>query len=125
MPKRVDVDDFMAHLDDVQRPFLERLRALSLAADPDVVETVHWNQPAYLKDGVRQWVLQAYKKHCSLRFPPHQFAAHRAEVEAAGFEAGEGFLKLPYDGELPEDLCARLIGYRLDDFAATGSTWNG
>ncbi|MCL8025754.1 iron chaperone [Nocardioides bruguierae] len=125
MPKRVDVDDFMHHLDDVQRPHLERLRALSLAADPDVEETVHWNQPAYLKGGVRLWVLQGYKKHCSLRFPTHQFAAHVDEVTAAGHEAGEGFVKLPYDQPLPEDLCARLIGYRLAEFAETGSTWNG
>jgi len=125
MPKRVDVEDYLAHLDPTARPHLTTLRALSLAADEGLAETLHWNTPAYLKDGVRLWMLQAFKAHCALRFPTHQFGPHRAEVEAAGFEAGEGFIKLPYDRELPEGLCSRLIRYRLDEFAETGSSWSG
>lgn len=124
-PKRVDVADYFAQLSDTARPHLEKLRELSLAADPGIEEALHWNAPAYLKDGVRLWVLQSFSKHCSLRFPTGQFAEHRAEVEGAGFEAGEGFIKLPYATELPVDLCRRLIDYRLAEFAATGSTWNG
>jgi uncharacterized protein YdhG (YjbR/CyaY superfamily) len=37
--------------------------------------------------------------------------------------AGAGFIKLPYDRPLPVDLLKRLIQYRLDEFAATGSGW--
>ena len=33
MPKRNDVDDYFAQLNDVQRPHLEALRKLSLEAD--------------------------------------------------------------------------------------------
>ena len=44
--------------------------------------------------------LQYFKRHCSLRFTPAFFGAHKAAVEAAGYEAGEGFIKLPYDREL-------------------------
>jgi len=123
-PKRVDADDYFAQLSDVARPHLEKLRQLSVEADPDLVETVHWNQPVYLKDGVRLWMLQSFKNHCSLRFPPHQFGPHRDEVKAAGYESGEGFIKLPYDRPLPADLCRTLIGYRLEEFAATGSSWS-
>jgi len=79
--------------------------------------------PAYLKDGVRLWMLQAFKSHCSLRFPPSQFGELRAEVEAAGFVAGEGFIKLPYDRLPPVELIKRLLRYRLTEFEATGSTW--
>ena len=42
---------------------------------------------------------------------------------AAGFEAGEGFIKLPYDRPLPVDLIKRLLQYRLTEFAATGAKW--
>jgi hypothetical protein len=38
MPKRKSVDDFFAQLNDVQRPHLEALRALSLDADPEARE---------------------------------------------------------------------------------------
>lgn len=123
-PKRASVDDFFACLEEDARPHLEKLRELSRSADAAVEEVLQWNQPAYLKDGVRLWMVQSFKKHCSLRFPTHQFGPHRAEVEAAGYEAGEGFIKLPYDQPLPEDLLGRLIGYRLEEFAETGSTWN-
>jgi uncharacterized protein YdhG (YjbR/CyaY superfamily) len=123
MQKRADIDDYFARLSDDQLPYLEQIRELSRAAAPDLTETLHWNNPVYLKDGVRLWMLQAFKQHCSLRFPPSQFAGHRAEVEAAGYEAGAGFIKLPYDRPLPVDLLKRLIQYRLDEFAATGSGW--
>ncbi len=122
-PRRVDADDFFAQLPEVARPHLAILRELSLTADRRIEEVIHWNQPAYLLDGVRQWVLQAYKAHCSLRFPTRTFAAHVAEVEAAGYEAGEGFIKLPYDRELPIELCKRLIRARLDEYASTGLGW--
>jgi hypothetical protein len=59
---------------------------------------------------------QAFKQNCSLRFPPGWFGGHRAEVEAAGFEAGEGFIKLPYDRPLPVDLIKWLLQYRLSEF---------
>ncbi len=124
-PKRVDIDDYLAQLPAVAVSHLTQLRKLSRAADKSVVEALHWNSPAYVsKDGVRLWMLQSFKAHASLRFPPHQFAEHRQEVEDAGYEAGEGFIKLPYEVKLPVDLCKRLIRYRLDEFARTGSKWN-
>lgn len=122
-PKRVDVADYFAQLPDDARPHVEKLRELSLAAAPGLVETLHWNNPVYLKDGVRLWMLQAYKKHCSLRFPTRQFAAQRAAVEAAGYEAGEGFIKLPYERALPVELLQQLIAARLEEYEATGAGW--
>lgn len=122
-PKRESLEDYFAQLDDTQAPHVTRLRELSLESAPDIVEKLAWNNPAYHLDDVRLWMIQSYKEHCSLRFPPHQFGPHRAEVEAAGYEAGEGFLKIRYDQELPEDLARRLIGYRLEEYAETGSTW--
>jgi uncharacterized protein YdhG (YjbR/CyaY superfamily) len=123
MPRRVDVDDYMAQLPNVAVPHLTKLRGLSLAAAPDLVEALHWNNPVYLKDGTRMWMLQAFKAHCSLRFPTGQFGPHREEVEAAGFFAGEGFIKLPYDRDVPAELCERLIRYRLDELPITGPGW--
>ena len=124
-PKRESVEDYFERLDDTQAPHVTRLRELSLAAAPDLEEKLAWNNPAYHRDGVRLWMIQSYRQHCSLRFPPHQFAEHRAEVEQAGYEAGEGFLKIRYDQDFPEALAKRLIDYRLQEYADTGSTWSG
>src|SRR3954453_14471885 len=104
MPKRASVDDFYAQLDDVQRPHLETLRELSLAADPQAREELKWNLPVYVRGAkTNLWMLQNFKNHGSLGFSPDFFANHKAAVEAAGSEAGEGFIKLPYGRELPTE----------------------
>lgn len=124
MPRRESVDDYYAQLSDTARPPLRELQALCHEELPDAEEVLHWNQPAFVQDGTRLLLLQAFTAHCSLRFPPHQFASQRAAVEAAGFEAGEGFIKLPYARELPRELLRTLIRARRDEFEATGSAWS-
>lgn len=112
-PKRESPQDFFDQLQEHQRPHLERLRGISLSYAPPVTEALHWNTPAYLGGKDRLWMLQAFGKHCSLRFTPDFFDAWQDEVAAAGQESGAGFLKLPYDREIPEDLCRRLIEAKL------------
>jgi uncharacterized protein YdhG (YjbR/CyaY superfamily) len=125
MPKRTSVDDFFAKLTDVQRAHLETLRELSVAADPEAREELKWNLPVYVRgDTTNLWMLQNFKNHCSLRFPPPFFATQKDAVEAAGYEAGEGFIKLPYDRELPIELLKALMQARVDEYAATGAGWN-
>jgi uncharacterized protein YdhG (YjbR/CyaY superfamily) len=113
MPKRVDVDDYYAQLPSVALPHMERLRDLSLAASSSLVEQLAWNNPAYVLDGTRAWMLQSFKAHCSLRFTPEIFVAFAEEVAAAGAESGEGFVKLPFDQPLPEELLSSLMAQRL------------
>jgi len=124
MPKRSSVDDYFDKLTPEQRPHLDELRELSRAADPQAREELKWNLPVYVRgDKDSLWMLQNFKRHCSLRFPPRFFASHRAEVEAAGYEAGEGFIKLPYDREIPAELCTTLMRARITEYEATGAGW--
>jgi uncharacterized protein YdhG (YjbR/CyaY superfamily) len=125
MPKRSSVEDYFAQLKDYQRAHLEALRKLSLAADPEAREELKWNLPVYVRgDKTNLWMLQNYKNHCSLRFPPPFFATQKAAVEAAGYDAGEGFIKLPYERELPTTLLKALMQARVDEYEATGAGWN-
>src|ERR1700736_2927465 len=114
MPKRSGVDDFFAQLNDVQRSHLEALRKLSLGADPEAREELKWNLPVYVRgEKTNLWMLQNFKNHCSLRLPPPFCATQKEAVEAAGYEAGEGFIKLPYDRELPTRLLKSLMAARV------------
>ena len=125
MPKRSSVDDFFAQLSDVQRPHLEALRTLSRRADPEAREELKWNLPMYVRgENTNLWMLQSFKSHCSLRFPPPFFATQKAAVEAAGFQAGAGFIKLPYERELPTELLTTLMHARVHEYDATGAGWN-
>ena len=121
MPKRESVDDYFAQLNDVERPHLETLRDLSRHADRKAREELKWNLPTYVRGrNANLWMLQNFKKHCSLRFSPAFFATQKQAVEAAGCEAGEGFVKLPYDRELPVDLLKALMKARVVDYETTG-----
>ena len=42
-------------------------------------------------------------------FSPLFFATQKTAVGGAGYEAGEGFIKLPYDRELPTQLLTALM----------------
>jgi uncharacterized protein YdhG (YjbR/CyaY superfamily) len=117
MPKRASVDDYFAQLDDHQRPHLEALRALSRAADPKAREELKYNLPVYVRGAkTNQWMLQNFKHHCSLRFDPPFFATQQADVAAAGYEYGEGFVKLPYDRELPTKLLKSMMKARVQQY---------
>jgi uncharacterized protein YdhG (YjbR/CyaY superfamily) len=61
------------------------------------------------------------RNRCSLRFSPPFFATQNAEVEDAGYESGEGFIKLRYDRDLPVKLLKGLMRARIKDYNATGS----
>jgi uncharacterized protein YdhG (YjbR/CyaY superfamily) len=125
MPKRSSVDDFFAQLKDVQRPHLEALRELSRQVDPEAREALKWNLPVYVRgENTSLWMLQAFKNHCSVRFPPPFFATQKAAVEAAGYETGAGFIKLLYERDLPVELVKALMQARVDEYTTTGAGWN-
>ncbi len=111
MPKRASVDGFFAQLSDVQRPHLEALRTLSREVEPEAREVLKWNLPVYVRG--------ENTHHCSLRFNPPFFATHKAAVEDAGYEAGAGFIKLPYARELPVELLTALMLARVREFEAS------
>ena len=122
MPKRASVDDYFAQLADIQQPHLQALRQLSLDADAKAREELKWNFPVYVRgERTNLWMLQNFKNHCSLRFTPEFFAAQREAVEAAGFEAGEGFIKLPYTEALPTKLLTAMMRARVREYDASQS----
>ena len=125
MPRRSSVEDYFEQLTPVQRPHLELLRKLSRKTAKEAREELKWNLPVYvLGENTSLWMLQNFKHHCSLRFPPRFFAVHKAEVEAAGYDAGEGFIKLPYDRDVPAELCTKLMRARIAEYEATGAGWS-
>jgi len=117
MPKRASVDDFFAQLGEVQRPHLEALRSLGREVDPEAREVLKCNLPTYVRgENTNLWMLQNFTRHCSVRFSPEFFATQKAVVETAGYESGAGFIKLPYNRELPVELVRSLLQARVDEF---------
>ncbi len=117
MPKRTSVDDYFAQLSEVQQPHLKVLRKLSSEVAPEAREVLKWNLPVYVRgENTNLWMLQNFKNHCSLRFNPPFFATQKDAVKAAGYEFGEGFIKLPYQRELPTELLKTLMRARVHEY---------
>jgi uncharacterized protein YdhG (YjbR/CyaY superfamily) len=122
MPKRDSVDDYFARLTEHERPHLVALRELSKAVDRTAREELKWNLPVYVRGkNTNLWMLQNFKHHCSLRVPPEFFLSQRAVVEAAGWETGEGFIKLPYERPLPTKLLTVLMKARVRDYSSAAA----
>ncbi|AZZ39927.1 DUF1801 domain-containing protein [Acidipropionibacterium jensenii] len=121
--RRANVSDYYSKLPRVAQPHLGELRRLCQQELPRAEEVLHWNTPAFVQDGTRLVMLQSFKKHASLRFPTRYFSTVAEDVASAGFDAGAGFIKLPYDTGLPVDLLSRLIAGRRDEFESTGAAW--
>ena len=101
---------------------VDDVTGLSLDVDPEAREELKWNLPVYVRGGkTNLWMLQNFKNHCSLRLSPPFFATQKSAVEAAGYEPGEGFIKLLYDRELPTELLKALMQARVEDYETTGA----
>lgn len=68
MPKKDPrIDAYIARAGDFARPILARIRKLVHAVRPDVEETIKWNAPFYVYEGILL-ATPAFKKHCALIF---------------------------------------------------------
>ena len=68
MPKKDPrIDAYIAKSADFAKPILNRIRRLVHAACPQVEETIKWNSPFFLHQGI-MLTMPAFKQHCSLIF---------------------------------------------------------
>jgi uncharacterized protein YdeI (YjbR/CyaY-like superfamily) len=61
------IDAYIAKAADFAKPILDRIRKLVHSACPDVEETIKWNSPFYVHNGILICT-PAFKKHCALIF---------------------------------------------------------
>jgi uncharacterized protein YdeI (YjbR/CyaY-like superfamily) len=61
------VDAYIAGAADFAKPILNRIRKLVHAACPEVEETIKWNAPFFMYQGILV-AMPAFKRHCALIF---------------------------------------------------------
>lgn len=127
MIKRIDlsrpgnVDEYIASFEDTERQdFLRRLRDLSRANAPTAGEGLKWGSPSYFLDTIL-FAFAGYNEHANFVFTPSTKAAFADRL--TGFDTGKGSIRLYYDREIPGDLLAEMIAYRIREFEVDGVTW--
>lgn len=115
------VDGYIATFTDAHhREFLTRLRLLSREQVPQATESLKWGNPAYSLDTIL-FVFAGYSKHANFAFTPSTKEAFAGRLQ--GFDTGKGSIKLPYEREIPTELLAEMIAFRLREFEVDGVKW--
>lgn len=106
-----DTDTWFAALDPAQHEILADLRALILATDDNIEETLKWGQPCYTQNGLFCY-LQKAKAHVTIGF---QKGAQI--VDDANLLEGQGkdmrHLRFSLGSTVPRDDVQRLVNAAL------------
>lgn len=103
--KPENIDDYISRQPEDRRDCLTRIRTVIAAAIPQAKECIAWSMPTFRGKRI---VIQfaAAQNHVGL-FPGPEAVEFFAE-ELKDFQTGKGTVRLPYSGELPEELLARI-----------------
>ena len=101
------VDDYIATLDgDAQRLAIQ-FRDVIRGAAPGITETVRYQMPCFLLDGVYLIYFGAWKNHIGLY--PIPSLGPSLEAEIAPYRAAKDTVRFRYKDPVPTDLVERLV----------------
>jgi len=109
------VGDYFESQPETTRQVLLELRNCILEAEPNAIEMLNYNIPAYalVEGGKReqQIMIAGYKNHVGLY--PHPTVMEQFESELSAYKKGKGSVQFPIDKPLPKTLILDMIRYRL------------
>jgi len=117
MSGKVEVDDYIAALPDIQRAAMAKLRGVLTSAAPEAAEQMSYKMPALKIDDRFFMSYDAFKHHFSL-FPWTDGMAEELGDELKPYLSGKGTLRFDADEPLPADLIRRIVAIRLAEFRA-------
>lgn len=112
--KPASIDEYIEAQDERLRPKLYQLRATLRAAIPDAEERISWSMPTFWKEQNLIHFASA-KKHIGL-YPGGEATTVFAE-DLHALDVSKGTIRLPYDGELPEELITRIAQWCYQEYA--------
>ena len=109
---QVEVDEYLANLDEPKRTTLQQLRQTIRSIVPEAEEVISYGMPAYRLRGKVIAGFAAFKNHLS--YLPHSGSVF-AEIpdNVAGYVTSKGALQFTIERPLPKALVKKLIAIRL------------
>ena len=105
-----NVDEYIASFSPEVQAILEKLRLTIRRAAPDARETISYNMPAFMQDGILVY-FAAFKKHIGL-YPPVNGDA-KLEKAISTYAGEKGNLRFPLDQPIPYRLIERIVKLRV------------
>ncbi len=111
MMSKVEVDGYLASLDEPKRSTLEALRRTILDVVPEAEQGISYGVPAFRLQGKVVAGFAAFKNHLS--YLPHSGSVFPELGDAISqYTSSKGALQFPVDRALPEALVRKLIAVR-------------
>ena len=108
-----DVDHYIAdHQDGELRERLQRIRATIQQAAPNALETISYKMPAYKQNGILVY-FAAFKNHVS--FFPTSNGVEMFKDRLGDYKTSKGTIQFSNNQEIPYDLIAEIVNYRLQE----------
>ncbi len=105
-----NIDEYIASFSPEVQAILEKIRLTIRQAAPDAQETISYNMPAFMQDGILVY-FAAFKKHIGL-YPPVSGDA-TLEKAIASYAGEKGNLRFPLDQPIPYELIERIVTLRV------------
>lgn len=102
------VDAYITKASPAARPKLNELRAVILAAVPQIEESISWGQPYYRKDGLLVG-FDYYKDYLRFGFGPSFNKELRQALEAKGYKTGGKTIQIRFDQPVPRSQITKII----------------
>lgn len=106
------VEAYIAQFPDEVRARLESMRATVRKAAPEAEERIAYGMPAYWLNGPLVY-FGAAKAHIGFYGTPSGHDAFAAEL--SGYKGGRGSVQFPFSQDLPLNLVARIVAFRVKE----------
>jgi uncharacterized protein YdhG (YjbR/CyaY superfamily) len=106
------IDEYIAEFPPETQKVLTQMRELIKAHAPGATETISYAIPTFDLNGKHVVHFAGFAKHVSF-YPTGDGVAAFAE-ELAPYKGGKGTAQFPLGTEIPEELIARIVEYRVD-----------
>jgi uncharacterized protein YdhG (YjbR/CyaY superfamily) len=108
----LEIDRYLATLDEPKRSTLEALRESILEILPEAEQCISYGVPAFKVNGKAVAGFAAFKDHLS--YVPHSGSVLATlQDDTARYETSKGSLKFAVDKPLPKRLVKKLVSARL------------
>jgi uncharacterized protein YdhG (YjbR/CyaY superfamily) len=107
-----NIDDYISGFPEEIQGILNKVRGIIKAAAPDAEETINYGIPTFRLHG-NLVHFAANSRH--LGFYPSPSALEVFKNELSGFGTSKGAVRFPYKSEIPYDLIAKIVIYRLEE----------
>ena len=111
MRKSKNVATYIDQFEGNVKERLELIRTIIKENAPEADEMISYGMPGYKFNKKPLVYFAGYKKHVGFYATPTGHEAFKEEL--SGYKQGKGSVQFPHDEELPGDLIARIVRFRV------------